>query len=349
MPSSALPRGRGPRADCVGGEASWSRPAGVPGFALETVTQHAEVPGPGWECHIYNLRRAGRRPGAPRCGHRPASRTPMPPGGGRPPPRGRLLPQTILGSAPAPPSARGEGVGGRRTQVNRRGRPEPSARARASLGARGVGRRVCTEPGPEGEGGGRAELLSGHPGSPAPSHRRLPAPPSPAPTPGAREPAPRPGGGRAHLGQAAPVLGVLPAQHLLQLVHPGPLRASPSAAACCAARSPALPGARPAQAPAHLAATGAGAPRAPRPPPAARRRPARCYGRVLVQGVGRGWTSGNRGPPSLLHVNPRPRLPAALPAPRVPRADAECPRGGAAGTHRRARPCARSQAGGPDR
>lgn len=70
-----LSRGaRGSRADCVGREASWSRPAGVPGFAPETVTQHAGVHGAGWECPIHNLR-AGRRPGAPRCGHRPAARS----------------------------------------------------------------------------------------------------------------------------------------------------------------------------------------------------------------------------------------------------------------------------------
>lgn len=150
-------------------------------------------------------REAGRAPG-------PGDAPSMPsPGSAGPRPHSRLRDaaspsRSVWGFTPAPPSlCWGMGC---RTQVNRRRGHVPSARLGpwgVRSGSRGPrGALPCM-----GVGGGQ-RCFPGNPGSPAwlprESNRRSAGP---------CEPQRQPGWKHTHLGQATPVLGVLPAQHLL--------------------------------------------------------------------------------------------------------------------------------------
>lgn len=195
---------------------------------------------------------------------------------------------------------------GRRTEVNRRRSRSPEAapgerrqreRGRSARGARpGMG-----NGGGGGVGGEEQGCFPGNPGSPAPSHGQQPrAPQAPA--------SPRHGrAGGTHLGQAAPVLGVLAAQHLLQLVHPGPVRA-----AAAPRRPPPVAPLRPR--PFRVRAPPRCPPTWPRPAQAPTPAPPRAPGRrVSDQGAGRAGGSRVAAPePAALPRRPqraKPGLP----------------------------------------
>lgn len=153
---------------------------------------------------------------------------------------------------PGPPP--GRGVGAR------------VPRGPAGDGARGAGERRGMMGGMMGAGLGWSGGKSCFPGNPE-ARLGFPRPATALPRPANL----RRGRGRTHLGQASPVLGVLPAQHLLQLVHPGPSAPPPVARLCPRPfrvrrpRGPRLPAPRPGACP---------------PGPDPRRRPARRAARL---------------------------------------------------------------------
>lgn len=190
----------------------------------------------GWQCHTHSVNyQVGTRLGAPGRRHQPRGakqeepaaqevaptlERPLPglQGPGRPPSPGMPPPPAEVSLQRRPLCAGGWGA--ERKSTDAQGRcPEPGP---GPWGLRS-GSRVGAEP-RRGGGAGRGGWQSRFPGNPG-SPARLPTT-SNRRSPGPREAPRRPGWGLTHLGQTAPVLGVLPAQHLLQFVHPEPVRAA---------------------------------------------------------------------------------------------------------------------------
>lgn len=196
----------------------------------------------GWHCHTHSVNhQVGTRRGAPGRRRAPGRRhqprrakQEEPPAQEVAPTLGRPLRVCRARAALRPPgrcrlsqkfrssaalSVRGDGAHNASQQTPGAGAQSPGRARGGCAGGAGSAR----SPAGMGRRGGRggAEPLSRKPWkSCSASHQEQPALRRP---PRASR---RPGWGLTHLGQAAPVLGVLPAQHLLQLVHPEPVCAA---------------------------------------------------------------------------------------------------------------------------